>query len=172
MPQVTIYTTPTCGYCRQAKDFFRQKGIQYVEKDVSVDTQAAYEMVRLSRQQGVPVIRVGDEVIVGFNRQRVEAALARPPAKPSLGLAVADASKIAVKHGMLPVFGAHVGRVRPGSAGERAGLRPGDIITEVNLRPVRNADDLEAAMQSAGAGGRVVVVWLRGEQRLRSEVML
>lgn len=171
MPQVTIYTTPTCTYCGQAKRYFQQKNVPYVEKDVSVDRQAAFEMVRRSRQQGVPVITIGDETIVGFDRRRIDAVLANAARRrPTLGLAIADSSRIALEHGVVPIFGAYVGRVAPGSAGERAGLQPTDIITEINLRPVRNADDVEKAMESVQAGGRVSIVWVRGQQTMRAEV--
>ncbi len=173
MSDVTIYTTPTCTYCTQAKAYFRQKGVPYTEKDVSVDRQAAYEMVRMTQQQGVPVIRIGNEVIIGFDRRRIEKVLASAFAgKPTLGVAVADSSRIALEHGVVPIFGAYVGRVAPGSAGERAGLRPRDIITEVNMRPVRNAEDLEKAMEDMASGGRVSLVWVRGQETQRAEVSL
>ena len=173
MSQVTIYTTPTCTYCGQAKRYFEQQGVRYAEKDVSRDRAAAYEMVRLSRQQGVPVITIGDEVIVGFDRRRIDKALSDTASgKPSLGLAVADSSRIALEHGVVPIFGAYVGRVSPGGAGARAGLQPRDIITEVNMRPVRNADDLERALEGMAPGDRASISWIRGQQTLRAEVAL
>lgn len=170
MPQVTIYTSPTCTYCTQAKAYFRQKGVPFEEKDVSVDQRAAYEMMRRTGQGGVPVITIDGETIIGFDRRRIERVLASAQSgRPTLGLAVADSSRIALEHGVVPIFGAYVGRVAPGSAGERAGVQPRDIITEVNLRPVRNAADLEKAMESVQRGGRVSLVWVRGQQTLRSE---
>jgi len=173
MPQVTIYTTPTCTYCTQAKAYFKQKGVAYDEKDVSVDRAAAYEMVRRTQQQGVPVITIDTETVIGFDRPRIEKLLASAAQRrPTLGVAVADSSKIALEHGVVPIFGAYVGRVAPSSAGERAGLHPTDIITEINLRPVHNADDLEKAMASVPANGRVSLVWVRGQQTMRAEVGL
>jgi glutaredoxin 3 len=74
---VTIYTTPTCGYCRVAKDWFRQNHVPFTEYDVSVDRRRADEMVRKSGQMGVPVIDVHGRVIVGFNRPEIEKALKR-----------------------------------------------------------------------------------------------
>lgn len=173
MQSVEIYTTPTCTYCRQAKAYFSQRGVPFVEKDVSVDRVAAVEMMRRSGQQGVPVIVIGDETIVGFDRRRIDQALqSASPRRASLGLSVADASKITARQGGVPLFGAYVGRVAPGSAGDRAGIQPGDIITELNMRPVRNADDVEKAMQVAQPGGNIRVVWTRGQQALSSEVRL
>ncbi|MDQ3327772.1 MAG: PDZ domain-containing protein [Chloroflexota bacterium] len=72
----------------------------------------------------------------------------------------------------MPIFGAYVGRVASSSAGERAGLHPTDIITEINLRPVHNADDLEKAMANVPLNGRVSLVWVRGQQTMRAEVGL
>jgi len=74
---VTIYTTPTCGYCRVAKDWFRSNHVPFTEYDVSVDRRKAEEMVRKSGQMGVPVIDVHGKVIVGFNRSAIEQALKR-----------------------------------------------------------------------------------------------
>jgi glutaredoxin-like YruB-family protein len=74
---VTIYTTPTCGYCRVAKDYFRTNDVPFTEYDVSADQRKAEEMVRKSGQRGVPVIDVHGKVIVGFNRPEIEKALKR-----------------------------------------------------------------------------------------------
>ncbi len=74
---VTIYTTPTCGYCRVAKDYFRANHIAFTEYDVSADQHRAEEMARKSGQMGVPVIDVHGKVIVGFNRPEIEKALKR-----------------------------------------------------------------------------------------------
>lgn len=67
-PRVTVYTTPTCGFCTMLKRHLSQKGIRYVEKDVSKDTVAAQEMIKKSGQRGVPVIDINGRVVVGFNR--------------------------------------------------------------------------------------------------------
>jgi glutaredoxin 3 len=74
---VTIYTTPSCGYCRVAKDWFRSNRVPFTEYDVSADQRRAEEMVRKSGQMGVPVIDVNGKVIVGFNRPAIEGALKR-----------------------------------------------------------------------------------------------
>ncbi|MCL4459187.1 MAG: PDZ domain-containing protein [Chloroflexi bacterium] len=90
----------------------------------------------------------------------------------SFGLSIADASRIALKHGAVPILGAFVGKVSPHSPAQRAGIQAGDIITEVNLRPIGNALDLEKALASLMPGSRVTIVFLRGEQRLRTELAL
>ncbi len=72
---VTIYTTPTCGYCTMAKDYFKKNNIAFTEFNVAQDHAKAEEMVRKSGQMGVPVIDVNSEVIVGFNRPAIERAL-------------------------------------------------------------------------------------------------
>jgi glutaredoxin 3 len=74
---VTIYSTPTCGYCRVAKDWFRTNHVPFTEYDVSADQRRAEEMVRKSGQMGVPVIDVHGKVIIGFNRPEIEKALKR-----------------------------------------------------------------------------------------------
>ena len=72
---ITLYTTPTCTYCRKAKDFFRQNNIRFAEYDVAKDMRRADEMVRKSGQMGVPVIDINGRIIVGFNQSEVEKAL-------------------------------------------------------------------------------------------------
>ena len=75
MHDVKIYTTPTCTWCTASKRYFRQRGVQYQEIDVSRDQHSAHEMVHLSGQMGVPVIVVDNEVIVGFDKQRLDQLL-------------------------------------------------------------------------------------------------
>jgi glutaredoxin-like YruB-family protein len=75
MAQVTIYTTPTCVYCKKAKAFFKEHNIVYSEKDVANDPAAVDEMVKKSGQMGVPVIDVDGSIIVGFDEQALRQAL-------------------------------------------------------------------------------------------------
>lgn len=171
---VAVYTTPTCPYCHQVKEFLSRQGVKFTEYDVSVDRAAADEMIRKSGQMGVPVITVGDQVVVGFDRARLEQLLAnsREGQRPHFGLRIADASKVTQRFGLVPVFGAFVGKIAPSSLGEKADLREGDIITEVNLRPIHDADDLENALSELTPGNRVVIVFLRGKQTFKSEIVI
>ena len=169
---VKIYTTPTCGYCHQAKRFLGGRGVRYEEYDVSRDREAAEEMVRQTGQMGVPVIVVDGQVIIGFDRARLEQLLGNSNngQHPGFGLKVADASRVSRKFGEVPVSGAVIGAVAPSSLGEKAGLRAGDIITEINLSRVNNADDLENALVGLNIGNRVSLVFIRGGETVRSEI--
>ena len=71
MSNVTIYTTPTCGYCHMAKQYLSEKQIPFEEKNVSLDHTAAEEMIRKSNQMGVPVIDVDGQIIIGFDQSRL-----------------------------------------------------------------------------------------------------
>jgi len=71
MPEVTVYSTQNCPYCRLAKAFLDRNNVPYRSIDVGIDRKAAKEMVELSGQYGVPVIVSGDEVIVGFDTDRL-----------------------------------------------------------------------------------------------------
>lgn len=159
---VTIYTTPTCGYCHQAKQFLLRRGVPFSEKNVAADRNAAMEMVRLSGQQGVPVITVNGEAVVGFDQPRLVQLLDR--ARPTLGASIADASSQAPKHPGIPSAGAYVGRVRPGSAAERAGLRQGDVITALGGQPVRAAADVHRILPQMPAGRDVSLTFVRQGQ--------
>ncbi|MFA7302359.1 MAG: glutaredoxin family protein [Candidatus Paceibacterota bacterium] len=72
---VTIYSTPTCHFCNMAKDFLKEKGIAYTEHNVASDLEKRQEMIQKSGQMGVPVIYVGDELIVGFDKERLASTL-------------------------------------------------------------------------------------------------
>jgi len=72
MVQVKIYTTPTCAYCKMAKEYFKEHNIQYEEYDVAEDVQKRQEMFEKSGQMGVPVIEVDGKIVVGFDQSKVE----------------------------------------------------------------------------------------------------
>lgn len=72
---VIIFTTPTCAYCKMAKEFFAQNNIRFEEKDVVKDAQARNDMINKSGQMGVPVIFVGDDIVVGFDKRRLSELL-------------------------------------------------------------------------------------------------
>jgi len=75
MPKVTIYTTPSCVYCRMAKDFFKKNNVEYTELNVVNDEKAREDMIKKSRQLGVPVIDVDGEIFVGFDQAGLKKAL-------------------------------------------------------------------------------------------------
>lgn len=69
--KVKVYSTPTCVYCVTLKRFLQEKGVDYEEVDVSLDENVAKEMVEKSGQMGVPVIEIGDAIVVGFDRRKI-----------------------------------------------------------------------------------------------------
>ena len=75
MPKVIVYSTPTCPYCYQAKDFLKEHKITFEDVDVSKHQDRAQEMIEKSGQMGVPVITVDKTVIVGFDRIALKKAL-------------------------------------------------------------------------------------------------
>lgn len=75
MKNVDIYTIAACEYCVMAKKFLDARHVAYHEFDVMNDREARERMIALSHQRGVPVIDLGDEVFVGFNRAELEKAL-------------------------------------------------------------------------------------------------
>jgi glutaredoxin 3 len=74
---VTLYTTPSCGFCRQVKDYLRSLKVPFSEYDVSRDLRKADEMMKKSGQMGVPVLDVNGRIIVGFNKTELDRALKR-----------------------------------------------------------------------------------------------
>ncbi len=72
---VTIYSTPTCPYCKQAKEFFKEKGVDFTDHNVAEDSAKATEMQEKSGQLGVPVIDISGKILVGFDKSALESAL-------------------------------------------------------------------------------------------------
>ena len=75
MTKVKIYSTPTCPFCKRAKAFFKENNIEYEDVNVAENEKARDEMVKKSGQMGVPVIEIGDKIIVGFDEQELKKAL-------------------------------------------------------------------------------------------------
>jgi glutaredoxin 3 len=72
---VTIYSTPTCHFCQMSKEFFKENGVTFTEHNVASDLEKRQEMIKKSGQMGVPVIFVGDELVVGFDKERLSSLL-------------------------------------------------------------------------------------------------
>jgi S1-C subfamily serine protease len=156
------------------KSLLDRLGVKYTEYDVSRDREKAEEMVTLTGQMGVPVTIIDGEAVIGFDQARLQAILAggsdRKPVH--FGLKVADADRVARKQGAIPVFGAVIGEVLPDSLGEKAGLRKGDIITQVNAWRVSNADDLQKALQGLRPRNIVTIMFLRDSEDRKSEIVI
>lgn len=75
MPKITIYTTPTCVYCKMTKAFFKEHNVSYEEKNLAEDKAAQKEMIEKSGQMGVPVIDIDGKIIVGFDQAELSKIL-------------------------------------------------------------------------------------------------
>lgn len=73
--KVTVYSTPTCPYCIRVKQFLKENNIVFEDIDVSMNQSAAEAMVSKSGQMGVPVLDIGGEIIVGFDKEKIKQAL-------------------------------------------------------------------------------------------------
>lgn len=72
---VTIYTTPTCVYCNSLKEYFAKNNIEYKEIDVSKDEKELEKMVQISGQMGVPVVEIDENVVIGFDKIKIDELL-------------------------------------------------------------------------------------------------
>jgi len=75
MEKVIVYSTQTCPYCDMVKNFLKEKEVEFEEIDVGSDKEKAQEMVEKSGQMGVPVVEIGGEMVVGFNKERIDELL-------------------------------------------------------------------------------------------------
>jgi glutaredoxin 3 len=171
---VTVYSTPTCPWCDRAKAYLRQNGVPFRDVDVAQDYNAAMEMIRVSGQQGVPVTVAEGEVILGFDQTKLAKLVAKfaAPKRPPLGILAADADDYLSKHpekaDSVPpgTKGIYVGKIRPKTVAERAGIRPGDVITSFAGKRVRNMAALDQMVETLKPGDQATAKYLRdGEDR-------
>lgn len=72
---VIIYSTPTCVYCDTLKEYLSSKKIEFKEIDVSKDEKELEKMVAISGQMGVPVVDIDGNVVIGFDKERIDEIL-------------------------------------------------------------------------------------------------
>lgn len=73
--EIIVYSAVWCAFCHAAKGYFDQLGVKYIEKDVEKEPAAGLEAVNKSGQRGIPVIDIAGDIIIGFDRPRIDAAL-------------------------------------------------------------------------------------------------
>lgn len=74
---VTIYSTTWCSFCRMAKNYLQGLDVTFKEIDIDKDTEAASYIINKTHQAGVPIIEIGESTIIGFDRPKIDAALAK-----------------------------------------------------------------------------------------------
>ncbi|MBU1112699.1 MAG: glutaredoxin family protein [Candidatus Omnitrophica bacterium] len=72
---VKVYSTQTCPYCHRVKDYLKSKNIPYQDFDVGTDSAAREEMVKLSGQMGVPVVTIDGNLVIGFDKEKIDSFL-------------------------------------------------------------------------------------------------
>jgi glutaredoxin-like YruB-family protein len=72
---ITVYSADWCAFCHAAKDYFDKKGIQYVDKDIESGPEIAQEAIDKSGQTGIPVIDIDGQIVIGFDRPKIDAVL-------------------------------------------------------------------------------------------------
>jgi len=73
--KVTIFSSPTCSYCKMTKEFLNEKNIPFTDIDVTKDEKARDDMIKKTGQMGVPVVDIDGEIIIGFNKDKISSAL-------------------------------------------------------------------------------------------------
>ncbi|HEV2413082.1 MAG TPA: glutaredoxin domain-containing protein [Candidatus Saccharimonadales bacterium] len=75
MAKVTIYTTPTCGFCHMEKVWLKDKKVDFTEKDITTDVDAYHEAIQKANQPVVPITDIDGDIIIGFDRPKIESRL-------------------------------------------------------------------------------------------------
>jgi glutaredoxin len=145
--------------------YFSRRNVRFIEIDVSRDQQAAIEMVNMSGQQGVPVIVIDGQIVLGFNQPAIEQHLQqRASHPPRLGVAVANAKQIADNKGVQLPEGAYVGRVNVASTAAYAGVRVRDVIVQLAGQAVSTDQDVHRLMAQVQYNQAIDLrVWRNGQ---------
>ena len=172
-----MYSTPTCTYCAAAKRWFKEHGVAYTEHDVTRDPARAAEMQRLTGQTAVPVIRVGGQVMVGYDPLQLarlipfnpDAGGTTGPAageRVSLGMAAQSLTpERATEAGLPAPFGVLVGPVRPGGAAEAAGIHEGDILIGLGSYTLQDLVQLQRVVANKRPGDSLPLrLWRDGAE--------
>lgn len=75
MAKVRVFSAPVCPYCVALKQFLKEHDVEFEEVDVSQDRNALEEMIRKSGQMGVPVVEINNQIVVGFDREKISKLL-------------------------------------------------------------------------------------------------
>lgn len=75
MKKVKIYTTSTCPYCFMAKDYLKEKGVEFEEVDLTEDPEEARKLIEKTGYSGVPQIQIGEEFVIGFDKDKIDQLL-------------------------------------------------------------------------------------------------
>ncbi|NQV93446.1 glutaredoxin family protein [Candidatus Kaiserbacteria bacterium] len=73
--QIIIYSTPTCHFCQLTKEFLKENNVEFTDYNVAEDMEKRQEMVEKSGQMGVPVIFIGEDMFVGFDKDKLSEAI-------------------------------------------------------------------------------------------------
>lgn len=72
---IKVFSTPTCPWCTKVKEYLGNKGIEFEHVDVSSNREAAMEMVKNTKQMGVPVTQIGNEYVIGYDKEKIDLLL-------------------------------------------------------------------------------------------------
>ena len=75
MPNIKVFSTPTCAYCETLKEYLKANKFSFKDIDVSIDEKAIDEIIKKTGQMGVPVVEIDNEIIIGFDKKRINELL-------------------------------------------------------------------------------------------------
>ncbi|MFN3283469.1 MAG: glutaredoxin family protein [Pseudothermotoga sp.] len=75
MYRITVYTAPGCPYCTRVKNYLKELGLKFTEVDVSRRPEDAERLVRKTGQTGVPVVEIGNQIVIGFDKEKIDRLL-------------------------------------------------------------------------------------------------
>ncbi|MDD5316644.1 MAG: glutaredoxin domain-containing protein [Candidatus Cloacimonetes bacterium] len=75
MPNIIVFSTPTCSWCKKLKSYLKSNGLTYKDIDVSRDSKALADMIRKTGQQGVPQSWINNQAVIGFDKAKIDKLL-------------------------------------------------------------------------------------------------
>jgi membrane-associated protease RseP (regulator of RpoE activity) len=166
---VTVFVRPGDPASEATLRYLDQRGIAYTKRDVLSDPSATAILFGRLGKVVVPVVQVGERLLVGHDPVQLARFLPREESEEqhvAFGASVRSVTaEIATAKGLPAVYGVEVGQVKPGSPAEVAGIQPGDVITGIGPYTVDGgADQFRRAVALRQPGDTMTLtIWRDGD---------
>lgn len=170
-PPITVYIRPGDPDCQAVLRYLDQRRLSYTTRDVLSDPSASAVLFGRLGRVVVPVVQVGDRLLVGYDPVQLARFLPKEEAaEPAVAFGAAIRSvtpQLAAERGLPYAYGVEVGRVSEGSPAAEAGIRPGDIVTKIGAYTLDGgAEQFRAAVAARRPGDTMTLTVRRGSEDL------
>jgi membrane-associated protease RseP (regulator of RpoE activity) len=169
-PQVTVYVRAGDPDCTAVVRYLQQRGLPFTTRDVLSDPSASAVLFGRLGRVVVPVVQVGERMLVGYDPVQLARFLPQESEERSVSFGAAVrtvSSETARAYGLPAAYGVEVGRVNEGSPAAAAGIQPGDLITQIGPYTLQGgADQFRMALAARRPGDTMTLTVRRGTEDL------